>query len=115
MDNKIFHFLTTDEWLAGNPLLVWRNETAQSLPNPVDAAPDADTIKPPMPQQDVAEAIGTSRMAVSLWENGKFMPKYEYIILLADLMEYEGGANQLYKDWQAWRNAQPADVQPVAV
>ncbi len=109
MDNKIFN--TTDEWLAANPLLVWRNEAADPLPNPVDI----ENIKPAMPQEDVAQTIGTSRMAVSLWENGRFMPKYAHVILLADLMKYEGGANQLYQDWSVWLNSRPADVQPVAV
>jgi DNA-binding XRE family transcriptional regulator len=111
MDTKTLTFLTTDDWLAANPLLVWRNNASQALPNPVDI----ENIKPPMPQEDVAESIGTSRMAVSLWENGKFMPKFQNIIELAKLMEYEGGATALYDDWQAWLNAKPADVQPVAV
>jgi DNA-binding XRE family transcriptional regulator len=101
MENLFYK--TETEWLTANPLYKWRNDTAQSLPNPVDAS----TEKPAVPQQDVADKIGVTRMAISQWENGQFMPKFEYFIKLAPLMCYSSDVD-LYKYWVAWRNAKPA-------
>ena len=110
MDNTKLTYASLDDWLAANPLYQWRVTSVQTLPDPIDS----QTVKPAVPMQDVADAVGSTRMAVSFWEQGKFMPKFEYIRLLAKLIQYES-ADKLYDDWLAWKEAQPVtDGQPVA-
>lgn len=94
MENIIYN--TLQEWLDANPFYQWR------------AAQGVDDT--PLPIRDAATRCGISYNSVWLWENGTFKPKYENIIKMAATMQYEGGADALYKVWQHWLDARPAET-----
>ncbi len=92
----------TDEWLAANPVFQWR-------------ATQTSEDEVPVPMQVVADATSTSRTTVMFWEQGKFMPKYQYLVKLAALLQYEN-SDTLYNEWQNWLEARPAGAPtPVGV
>jgi hypothetical protein len=94
-------YKTLQDWLAANPVYQWR--TSQT-----------DDKEVPAPMQVVADATGTTRTTVMFWEQGKFVPKQPYMVVLADLLCYES-SDALYRDWQAWLHAKPVEAQPVTV
>ncbi len=101
ISTKHMIYTTEAEWLAANPIRVWRD--SQTNENEVSA-----------PMQAVADITGKTRSAVLQWENGSFIPKHDSMVKLADLMHYNN-SDALYEEWQAWLDAKPAaDVQPVA-
>lgn len=89
-------YKTLEEWLAENPVYKWRASHNS-----------ADEV--PAPMQVVADATGTTRTTVMFWEQGRFMPKYQYLVKLAELLEADS-ADALYITWQGWLDAKPADV-----
>ena len=95
-------YTTEEEWLAACPTKVWRD--SQTNENEVSA-----------PMQTVADMVGVTRSAVMQWEQGKFMPKFQSLLKLTELLGYASGTD-LYTEWQAWLDAKPVtDGQPVAV
>ncbi len=94
MDN--IEFNTENEWLNANPFYQWR--AAQGI---------GDTA---LPIRDAADLCEVSYNSIWIWETGKFMPKYENVIKMAATMQYEGGADALYKVWQRWFKARPAET-----
>jgi DNA-binding XRE family transcriptional regulator len=93
-DVKTKNYATEDDWLAGNPLYVWRSKF--------------DGVKP---MQDVADEAGVTRTTIMNYERGSFFPKHQYMIVFAKLMGLK--TDTLYTKWQAWYDARPADTQPV--
>lgn len=46
-----------------------------------------------MSQQDFAEAIGTTQLSVSRWENGKCLPNQVYLRQIKKLLEQKADKN----------------------
>jgi DNA-binding XRE family transcriptional regulator len=74
------------DWLADNPLYKWRNGKTM---------------------ESVAQACGVSRQSILFWEYGRNLPKHQYMVKLAQLMDLS--ISDLYTVWQAWLQTKPAE------
>jgi DNA-binding XRE family transcriptional regulator len=94
--NETREYTSIDEWLAANPLFVWR--TAGDETKPMEYA---------------AQQCGASRTSVMYWERGEFMPKHKYMQAIATMMRVDFG--MLYTQWQSWLDGKPATQPAQAV
>ena len=81
-------YATHDEWLAANPLYKWRGKGQE-----------------PKSMDDVAATCGSSKMAISFWERGEYLPKRKFMLALADMMNLK--VDTLYRHWETWLDAKP--------